>query len=273
MLSEWLVDKPLDFESDWLAVMAPIGRRSLIVSARGSTHAYSRAGALINRFPSLLPGGCQTSHRNNSDYCILDCVFDEGAQTYYILDVMCWRGNPVYDSDTEFRVFWKEQKFVEFSDEISTYSRTNPLPFRNLAFHECSRESLERLLAETPPFQVDGILFIHKQCRYIIGRSPLTLWLKPHMVPDLLEIPVSAEFLAQSPAIAPKRTKEKMDTSGESRRPGGSHPGGKEEEEEAGGTGQGKKGRKNRRSGKRSDMDVETELESVGKPSLGMETK
>lgn len=30
-------------------------------------------------------------------YCILDCIYNEAAQTYYILDVMCWRGHPVYD--------------------------------------------------------------------------------------------------------------------------------------------------------------------------------
>lgn len=30
-------------------------------------------------------------------YCILDCIYNEAEQTYYILDVMCWRGHPVYD--------------------------------------------------------------------------------------------------------------------------------------------------------------------------------
>jgi len=30
-------------------------------------------------------------------YCILDCIYNEAKQTYYILDVMCWRGHPVYD--------------------------------------------------------------------------------------------------------------------------------------------------------------------------------
>lgn len=30
-------------------------------------------------------------------YSILDCIYNEAKQTYYILDVMCWRGHPVYD--------------------------------------------------------------------------------------------------------------------------------------------------------------------------------
>lgn len=32
-----------------------------------------------------------------SDYTILDCIYSEVDRTYYILDVMCWRGHPVYD--------------------------------------------------------------------------------------------------------------------------------------------------------------------------------
>lgn len=233
MLSEWLVDKPEDFESNWLAVVVPIGRRSLIVAARKTTYSYSRSGAQLKNFPSLLPGGCKYSHRLSQDYCILDCVFHEGKQMYYILDAMCWGGYPVYDSDTEFRVFWKEQKYKE-CEKISTYSRVNPLPFENLPYHACTRESLERVLAETPPFQVDGLLFIHKQCRYITGRSPLAVWLKPHMIPDILGIAVSAEFLAQSPAIVGTPKKQKMDTSEGGASDGGQGNGGKMDKSEGG---------------------------------------
>lgn len=31
------------------------------------------------------------------DYTILDCIYSEVNQTYYVLDVMCWRGHPFYD--------------------------------------------------------------------------------------------------------------------------------------------------------------------------------
>ncbi len=216
MLSEWLVEVPVDFEENWLAMIVPVGRRSLVVAARKTTCAYSRAGNMIKDFPSLLPGGSKRTHRLPRDYSILDCVFYEGTRTYYILDVMCWGGHPVYDSDLEFRTFWKEQKVKE-SAEISAYSRINPLPFQNLPYHSCTKENLARLLGEVPPYEVDGLLFIHKQCRYIIGRTPLAVWLKPHMIPDILGIPVSAEFLAKSPDLGSR--KEKMDTGAKS--PGG----------------------------------------------------
>ena len=213
MLSEWLVEVPADFEENWLAIVVPVGRRSLVVSARKTTYAYSRAGAMLNNFPSLLPGGCKQTHRLTRDYCILDCVYYEGTRSYYILDVMCWAGHDVYDSDFEFRTFWKEQKCNETA-EISTYSRINPLLFLNLSCHSCNKENLTKLLAQVPLYEVDGLLFIHKQCRYIIGRTPLAVWLKPHMVPDILGIPVSPEFLAKSPDLS--AGKEKMDTDGKS---------------------------------------------------------
>ncbi len=202
---------PSDFEENWLVVVVPVGRRSLIVSARKTTHAYSRSGAMINHFPSLLPGGSRQSHRVQRDYCILDCIFDAGTQSFHILDVMCWGGHPVYDSDLEFRTFWKEQKCKE-NTNISTYSRINPLTFHDLPYHPCTRESLTSLLSNPPPYQVDGLLFIHKECQYVIGTTPLATWLKPRMVPDILGVPVSPEFLAKSPEIG-QSGNGKMDTS------------------------------------------------------------
>ena len=208
------MDKPSDFEDDWLVVVVPVGRRSLIVSARKTTYAYSRAGAVLKNFPSLLPGGCRKAHKVTRDYCILDCVFHEASLSYFILDAMCWGGHPVYDSDLEFRTFWKEQKCKEHAD-IGVYSRTNPYPFLNLDYHPCTRESLTAILSQEPPYEVDGLLFIHKACRYITGYSPLALWLKPHMVADILGVPVSQEFLAKSPTILPTKHERgggKMDT-------------------------------------------------------------
>lgn len=33
------------------------------------------------------------------DHTILDCIFSELTNTFYVLDVMSWRGHPVYDSE------------------------------------------------------------------------------------------------------------------------------------------------------------------------------
>lgn len=212
MLSEWLVDVPKDFEENWMVAVVPIGRRSLVVSARKTTNVYSRMGNLVRNFPSLLPGGSKKSHFVQRDYCLLDCIFHEPSQSYYVLDVMCWAGHAVYDSDLEFRLFWKENKLKE-CEGATTYSRINPLPFINVPYYPCTKESLSQILSETPPFQVDGLLFVHKQCRYFLGRTPLASWLKPHMVKDILGVDVSQGFLDMSPAMASTKKRVKMDVS------------------------------------------------------------
>lgn len=212
MLSEWLVDVPKDFEDNWFMFVCPIGRRSLIVSAKGTTSAYSRRGRCINNFPSLLPGGCSKTHRLSRDYCILDCIYYEGTQTYYVLDIMCWGGHPVYDSDTEFRTFWKATKLQDNADKLSKFSRFNPLPFIDLPAYPCTKESITQVLSRKWPVQVDGLLFIHKEAHYCIGQTPLATWLKVHMVPNILGLPVSQEFLDCAPTLSVKM--ETVDSKG-----------------------------------------------------------
>lgn len=202
MLSEWLVERPEDFEQDWLMVVCPIGRRSLIVAARKTTSAYSRSGQLLNNFPSLLPGGSRNTHRTAEDFCILDCIHHDSTRTYYVLDIMCWRGHPVYNCDTDFRMFWLRTKLAEEGERVASHSRINPLRFLPLDSFPCNSASVAAVLSTTWPLEVDGLLFMHRKAHYTIGRSPLALWLKPHMVPDLLSMPVSQEFLACSPRLS-----------------------------------------------------------------------
>lgn len=202
MLSEWMVDIPKDFEQDWIMLICPIGRRSLVIAAKGTTTAYSRVGQCLNNFPSNLPGGCRKTFHSSSDYCILDCIYHEVTRTYYVLDLMCWRGHPVYDSDAEFRLFWLKTKLNDEGEKLSTPSRINPFRFIPLDSYPCTKESISQVLSSKWPLDVDGLLFFHKQGHYSHGRSPLAVWLKAHMVPDLLGLPVSQEFLACAPAIS-----------------------------------------------------------------------
>lgn len=37
MLSEWLVDVPAELDTDWLMVVCPVGKRSLIVASKVSS--------------------------------------------------------------------------------------------------------------------------------------------------------------------------------------------------------------------------------------------
>jgi snurportin-1 len=202
MLSEWMVDVPMDFQSNWIMVVCPIAKRCLVLSARGVTKAYTRTGHHMRQFPSHLPGGARKFNTGKNDYCILDCLFDETSQTFYILDVMCWCGIPVYDSDTEFRLYWLNTKIQEFDRDIVAQTNTNPYRFIPLEHYQCSMEVLSKVFGGSWPVQVDGILFFHKLARYHLGRCPLVLWLKPHMVSEILRVPVSQEFLDCAPMLS-----------------------------------------------------------------------
>ncbi|XP_021569387.1 snurportin-1 isoform X3 [Carlito syrichta] len=100
MLSEWLIDVPSDLGQEWIVVVCPVGKRALIVASRGLTSAYTKSGYCVNTFPSLLPGGNKRHSTAAKDYTILDCIYSEVNQTYYVLDVLCWRGHPFYDCQT-----------------------------------------------------------------------------------------------------------------------------------------------------------------------------
>uniref|UniRef100_A0A452ITQ4 Snurportin-1 n=1 Tax=Gopherus agassizii TaxID=38772 RepID=A0A452ITQ4_9SAUR len=201
MLSEWLIDVPPDLEQEWILVMCPMGKRALIVASRGSTAAYTKSGFCVNRFPSLLPGGNRHNSATGKDYTILDCIYSEVNQTYYILDVMCWRGHPVYDCQTDFRFYWLHSKIQE-EEGLAEKSRINPFKFVGLQSFPCTPESLCEVLAMDFPFEIDGLLFYHKRTHYSPGSTPLVGWLRPYMVSDILGMTVPANLLTTKPDYA-----------------------------------------------------------------------
>ncbi|XP_064524554.1 snurportin-1 isoform X2 [Pseudopipra pipra] len=180
MLSEWLVDVPSDLEQEWVVVVCPVGKRALIVASRGTTAAYTKSGFCVNRFPSLLPGGNRHNSVSEKVYTILDCIYNEAQRTYYILDVMCWRGHPVYDCQTDFRFFWLSSKIQE-EKGLGETSRINP---------------------------VDGLLFYHRQTHYTPGSTPLVGWLRPYMVPEILGLTVPSTALTAKPNYAGRQLQQ-----------------------------------------------------------------
>ncbi|XP_056272334.1 snurportin-1 [Pseudoliparis swirei] len=201
MLSEWLVDVPPELDTDWVMVVCPVGKRSLIVASKGSTAAYTKSGYCVNRFPSLLPGGNRHNSAMGKDYTILDCIYSEVDRTYYILDVMCWRGHPVYDCPTEFRFFWLQSK-VQETDDLSEIAKRNPFRFVSLQSVACTAEPIQNALAAEYSYGVDGLLFYHRQTHYTPGSTPLVGWLRPYMVTDILGIEVPAGPLTAKPEYA-----------------------------------------------------------------------
>lgn len=60
MLSEWLVDVPSDLGSEWLMVVCPVGKRSLIVASKvgikvTTTHTETWQSNTVEIFSDMLP--------------------------------------------------------------------------------------------------------------------------------------------------------------------------------------------------------------------------
>ena len=187
------------------------GRRNLVIAANGSTKVFSKSGKQVKSFPSNLPGGNRNQNRRNT-YTILDCIYSESNSIFYILDMMCWDGFQYYDCDTEFRLSWVQQKFIE-NQEMRTRSRINPYSFQPLPVYQCTRESIKEALNSPMPFSdhLDGLLIYHRevditfisihvgkftfntydlQVHYMPGKTPLVGWIKGYMVPELMGIEV-----------------------------------------------------------------------------------
>lgn len=201
MLSEWLVEVPTELETDWLLMVCPVGKRSLVIASKGSTAAYTKSGYCVNRFPSVLPGGNRHNSAIGKDYTILDCIFSEVDRTYYILDVMCWRGHPVYDCSTEFRFFWLRSKMEEECG-LTEITKHNAFRFVSLQNTTCTKESIWQALSKEYTFSVDGLLFYHKETHYTPGSTPLVAWLKPYMMGDILGMEVPQCPLTHKPEYA-----------------------------------------------------------------------
>lgn len=87
-----------------------IFKDSFLILHRGRTTSYLKNGGILHTFKSRLPGGnCQRMDGPS----ILDAVFHEDDQTYYISDLMCWKGIYLNDCEAQLRLTWIQQKLNE----------------------------------------------------------------------------------------------------------------------------------------------------------------
>ncbi|CAD5330798.1 unnamed protein product [Arabidopsis thaliana] len=62
-------------------------------------------------------------------------------QTYYVIDMVCWRGYSLYECTTEFMFFWLQSKLVETGacDPPSFYHKFR---FSVVPFYNCDKSGL-----------------------------------------------------------------------------------------------------------------------------------
>lgn len=195
MLSEWLVDRPMDFESEWLLKPTPVGRRCLVFARKGETVAYSRTGQFIKAFQSSLPGG----NRHHTSQCrrqfaIVDCIYIQHKNAFYLMDALAWNEHNLYESEASFRFFWLQSRYNENRDKFTTTNARNESRFFCLNTYSVTDQNIllalrnDSIIKEHNLF-LDGLLFFHSQGPYVPGANPLVLWIKPDMVNRVLNSP------------------------------------------------------------------------------------
>ncbi|KAJ7945709.1 Snurportin-1 protein [Quillaja saponaria] len=176
MLPEWMIDVPDRLSQDWYVFPRPSGKRCFVVSSHGTTISRLRNGSVLHRFPSALPNGARKKEVSGSaqSYSILDCIFHELDQTYYVIDMVCWRGYSLYDCTAEFRFFWLNSKLAE-TGAFNSPSHYHRYRFSLIPVYNCDQSGLYAAYTGEVPYVKDGLLFYNKQAHYQMGNTPLAL--------------------------------------------------------------------------------------------------
>eukprot|EP00752_Nemacystus_decipiens_P013797 g12249.t1 len=195
---EWMLTVPNDLNgagspvgAGWYVMARPEGKRVLVISANGETVARQMSGAITHRFSSNLPGGSAQGRRGGSKgggYCILDCVFHELDHTFFVLDMMAWKGYPLYDCNADFRFYWVRTKLQEADGPLDSITSRNAYRIKPTPYHECDRQGLAHAYSSPVPFIKDGLLFHLKSAHYQLGPTPLVLLWKDASVARYLGV-------------------------------------------------------------------------------------
>jgi snurportin-1 len=191
MTSEWLVDIPGTLSSDWIMVVCPKGKRCIVVASRGNTCAYTKKGTSIFGFDSILPGA--RDHKTT----ILDCILDRDHKRIYVLDMICWGSLPFEDSDFSCRLSFVQCK-IEEDENFKKATRRRQYTFHMPPNCACTPEAMTEVMYRPLDYKIDGLLFYHSEVHYTPGQTALVGWLKPFMLPEILNVPVPDYYSQQN---------------------------------------------------------------------------
>lgn len=183
MLPELLDEIPEDFSKYWSAVPYPNGIRCSVIAGNGKTDSRSESGIkLCDTFESLIPGGSYRSTIGSRS--IFDCIFVEKEKTFYVLDLIMWKGLDFIDCECECRFFMRNSRLEEI-DHIHTIRKGNDYIFKPLKYYLCNKEGLKKAREENG--FLEGMLFFHNEANYISERNPLMCGLSKEKINSLID--------------------------------------------------------------------------------------
>ncbi|XP_013177387.1 PREDICTED: snurportin-1 isoform X1 [Papilio xuthus] len=206
MMSEWMVERPEDFNENWFVVPCPKGIRVLIVSDRGITKLYGKHGQFIKELRTVLPGGNTGDYvLRSGNFSVLDGFYLEKSNTLFVLDLLAWNSQPMTNGEAQFRQFWLQTHLLEI-EGLQTISKKNNIKIKLLPSVPCYRDYFNGFMMKYPHFEsnfppLDGLLFYHKLANYSAGQTPLVGWLYPYMVREVLgyDIAVNPIYMRERP--------------------------------------------------------------------------
>ncbi|KAG5019601.1 hypothetical protein JHK87_015456 [Glycine soja] len=152
------------------------GRIILLECSFGTTTIKVVSCKKLHWFVFARPSGkrCFVVSKKDPSYSILDCIFHEVDQTYYVIDMVCWRDYPLSDCTAEFRFFWLTSKLAETGafDPPSYYHKYR---FSLVPVYSCDSSGLYAAYSAPVPYVKDGLLFYNKHSHYQAGITPLAL--------------------------------------------------------------------------------------------------
>lgn len=202
MFSEWFIDVPEDLHEKWYIVPSPVGKRCIVIANKGFTKMFTKWGKFMKKFQSALPCGFKGEYRFGPT--ILDCIWCERTATCYVLDVIIWKGQSLSNCEAEFRFYWLKTKFEE-TPELQILSLKNQYQLQALPSALYNVNDLASIVGvdsvwSSGNITLDGILFYHRNAHYHSGQvTPLVVWLKPFMVPEVLGVEVADSFMSECP--------------------------------------------------------------------------
>ncbi|KAL8616638.1 hypothetical protein ACOMHN_031620 [Nucella lapillus] len=183
---------PPDLRNDWMCIVCPEGTRVLVVAAYRTTRVYDLEGTWICEHDTHLPGGSPSniSKVDDKDECtILDCLYDDEQEIYFILEVLCWKGTRYYKSEARDRLNATLEK-IKAVPTLKQVAQSNPFRFYTLPLsYVCHNNALCSIISRAN-FTITGLLFYHKKALYIPGVTPLGIWIETGYISHVLDIQV-----------------------------------------------------------------------------------
>ena len=188
MLYEPLQELPHDFlKGAWFIIpikFNPI--RCIVTSHKAITIVRNEEGIIIDKFPSLLPNGSRRAPggRGPNSFSILDCIFDTDRQTFYVLDMVCWKGQYYTDCPTSFRFYWIKDKLSDVGG-IDMVSSSNYFKFEPFAYSIVDKATVNTIVSNV----MCNILYllIHSESFYQTGYNALACSTSPEILSALFE--------------------------------------------------------------------------------------